>query len=192
MCPLSSTATRALAWAAVSPAGQPRRPIAGCTKGSGGFSMARSDVDWRTYELLQRDLSRFQRVDDHSLALEEALNSCLEERLELVDVPRVCASRRRRARRQAVIRARYPSSFSPVFAADSVVSATEARDMLRRARLRLGRRRWTLVVAVALGCSYRQLARETGSKAGCLRVQVLRSRSLVARALGVSRVRSPT
>jgi hypothetical protein len=137
---------------------------------------------WDMYARLQAELSRGCQVGDESWGAEAALNRILlslqdNSQVTSDDLARTTASERRRERYRARLRRIHVGADEP--GADPS-EALAARDTLRIAGSMVSNQDWGVLRQLAEGYSYAEVAAQTGSSSGRLRVRVLRCRQRLA------------
>lgn len=160
--------------------------------------MAYIPPSWEAYERLQRKLSSTSSIA-HAAALEEALNVILQPdfvpgAVDEEDFSRVAASAARQERHRATLRARARHSADANLAIASfdddtceiglrpscIEDALHARKQLARLAAMLREPDWELLMGVAVGTTYNELAQEQAASATALRSRVCRLRELIA------------
>jgi hypothetical protein len=142
-------------------------------------AMEQTCPDWDKYARLQAALDSKSGIDSHAWGLEAAMNGLLDKQLSTSDQAELAiSSAARKERNRARLRRLYIGSPPPV----DIGPQIEARDELRIAREHLEPREWALLIAVAQGQAYDELAVVYGVGVGALRVRVLRIRRLLTQA----------
>lgn len=137
--------------------------------------MAATDP-WEAYARLQKELDNTRVLDTRTSALEATLNRLADPTYPVDDVDRSVRSGRRQARHRArLLRAHSSITYSN----RDPSGAVDAREMLYRLRARVTVRNWALLVAVAQGHQYDDLAGREGVSPSALRARVCRLRGLL-------------
>ena len=142
-----------------------------------------NDFPWDKYAALQAELRDTYTVGNRSWAVEDAMNHItvgpIEETPANDDgyVDRAVSTAQRRERHRAALRRLY---LVEGHAGPHPEEQLDARAALRSARAKAAKADWDLLCAVAVGCSYTEIAAWRGSSAGALRVRVSRLRRDIA------------
>ena len=135
---------------------------------------------WGVYARLQNELRRNPEVGNHSCGIEAGMDFILESASRAPptedEVNQVIATSRRRERHRASRREPLPDDV----ASAHPVSALIARSELAAIRRKFGDHNWSLLTAVGIGSSYKEISVATSASQGALRVKVRRLRLLLA------------
>jgi DNA-directed RNA polymerase specialized sigma24 family protein len=138
---------------------------------------------WAAYARLQAKLSATATTDSRTWGLEAGLDRFLDlagrEIPRDADIDRAVQSESRRERYRARLRSIRCAADIPSVPEDAV----EARRSLRALRDATTPNDWALLLAVADGCDYGEVAASLGVTAGQLRVRVMRLRLALPNAL---------
>jgi hypothetical protein len=136
---------------------------------------------WNHYACLRDELDQ-PNVNDRSWGIEAALNRIAAGEFTNpatidADIERTIANEQRRERHRAALRRRH---LTPDQANPHPETHLVARAELRSAKRKTTPTKWGLLVAVAEGHDYADLAATNGSTAGALRAKVFRLRREIA------------
>lgn len=133
---------------------------------------------WANYAQLQQRLASRSSIDDHSWGMEAQLDRLLEQPgCDDETLARVGASASRKARHRARLGRIY---LTVQDSAPGPEAPACARRDLRSIRAAVNDNDWRLLVAVASGYGYDELAAERRVTTGSLRARVLRQRVRLA------------
>jgi hypothetical protein len=138
---------------------------------------------WDIYARLQAALSRGNHLSDQTWGTEAALDAILlslQEKNPVTsdDLARIAASERRRERHRARLRLVHLTGGGEIGVDPD--GALAAREGLRIARSKVSSRDWRVLCQLAEGYSYADVAAQTRSTPGNLRIRVLRCRQRLA------------
>jgi hypothetical protein len=134
--------------------------------------MTDRDPDWESYARLQEILDRKRTVDSHAWGLEAGLNRLLQPETSADEADRTIRSTSRKERHQAFLRRRYMPR-APVI---DIQPALEARHVLGIIERKVMPDQWALLLAIANGHAYADVALSWGLAAAAIRARVLRLR----------------
>lgn len=136
--------------------------------------MATDTPDWAAYARIQQKIDTRTTLDDRAWGLEAAADALLQLRIDEDAAGLTRQTAARRERYQAVLRR---TRIAAVIASPPCTEATvDARGRLRVLEGRIDPSDWRLLLSVAGGQAYTDLARVHGCSAGALRVRVVRLR----------------
>ncbi len=134
-----------------------------------------TDNDWAEYARIQHEIDIRTTLDDQAWGLEAAAEAALKQHSSQDDIERTRQTASRRERYQAVLR-RTRLASAVIADSPSPEAMVDARGKLRVAEGRIDLSDWRLLLSVAGGEAYTDLARVHGCSAGALRVRVVRLR----------------